>query len=293
MSLKTLELIDTLIDAGKTSGLSQSTLTAYRRAWKDIVAFCQALDWSLETLTPSQAREIYDQWLAGKGRSSALQLHGAMRFLYNFFEKRNPFVDCPLPAKKPSAPLKSAKLTLSDIDRVLNWLETQHRTYFDVLARTVAPTIRETGLRFTTLASAPLRFLEYVKEDGSFPAGEEAIPLSEHLRSKLLWWGRFRDSLPPPRVINGMSAPLLFPGRDRQKIPPSTFNRHLARASKSVGLSVPVTAHALRAACVVEFLAGGTTPAQAVKRFGFADESVLRPYLDAVKGKTLTPDLNQ
>ena len=183
---------------------------------------------------------------AGEGRGVVL---------YRLLDRANPFSDCLAPRFRPEA-MEMSFLEAEDIAKVLLALHDSAHDYFSHLAAHLAEALFFTACRFHEWAELPTEKL--VRERGGEVAAARLkvkggkyrdVPIVPRLSQSLQEWKVFLKSYRSIRLRKGAvkfsGSKLLFPGRDGGAISNQAFNRRLATACRTAGVSI-TTAHGLR-----------------------------------------------
>ena len=255
MASDTAETLQRANDALETRELAANTRTAYRRAWKKLLARCAAAGLDPAALPSPVAAGFFAELTAGRGASHHIQTKAALAFLYRTLDARNPFADCLGPKSRPET-VEIRNLEAANVAKVLTHLRGLRHDYYGHLAFHLAEALFYTACRYhewATLADDRL-----VRDaDGRGIAvrirgkggGIVDLPLLPRLGESLAEWRRFRDVFKGHKLRGGgigfAGSGVLFPGREGGHFSNQAFNRRLKSACRAVG-APEITAHGLR-----------------------------------------------
>ena len=248
-------VLERVLAAAGDRKLAGPTLAAYRRTWMKLIAWTTAEGFDIAALPREKARAYYEEMTSGRSPSHHLQVKAAISFLYKLLDRGSPFVECLAPRFRPEA-LEIRFLEAGEVAKVLLAFRKLGSDYFGRLTAHLAEALFFTACRFHEWALLTTDRLvrngagDIIAARLKVKGGKHRdVPLMPRLSASLREWATFLEGLKGVRLRRGAvdfaGSELVFPGRDGGAISNQAFNRRLAAACRSAGVSI-ITAHGLR-----------------------------------------------
>ena len=137
-------------------------MAAYERTWRSFLAWAAAASFDPRSLPFPAALEVYRFLGEGKNAASLKQIRAALSFAYKHWDLKNPFTKIEPPLhKKPQI----RYLLLSDMRRLLAYLNGRQNGYGSALAFHLANALFQTACRFDELIRLTWSDCQRVGED--------------------------------------------------------------------------------------------------------------------------------
>nr|WP_083921362.1 site-specific tyrosine recombinase XerD [Dasania marina] len=281
-----LVIIDNYLDAiWMEKGLSQNTLTSYRRDLKQYAVFLQA---NKQTLLAAGQAEVFDYLgqARGQGKSarSTARLLSCLRGFYQYQLREahisvNPTLDIDSPKLGRSLP---KILTEADVDNLLsepdvdNPLELRDKAMLELL---YASGLRVTELVTLTLgqvsvAQGVVRVMGKGSKERLVPTGEEALH----------WLKRYSQTARPVLLGHKMSE-VMFPSRRGDMMTRQTFWHRIKLYAQRAGIQRPLSPHTLRHAFATHLINHGADLRVVQLLLGHSDLSTTQIYTHVARAR--------
>ncbi|WP_223066580.1 tyrosine recombinase [Paenibacillus caui] len=268
-------------DLSERKGLSEATLSSYRRDLEQFIVFLQEREIQTFDQVTRATLILYFSALKEQGRASStvtrasVSLRAFFRYLQReLLIRQDPFLhlESPKPERKTAQPLSIEETALL-LDRPdpSSLLGLRDKAMLELL---YATGIRVSELICLDVEDVDLR-LRFVR-CGEGSRHERIVPFTPHTGE---WLERYLNE-GRPAMLQDADERALFPNRLGGRITRQGFWKTLKKYGQAVGLKTEITPHTLRSSFASHLLSGGADLKAVQELMGHADISSTQAYLN-------------